>query len=293
MDRRTKKAMAEAEQLQSGVAMGDPEAMWRSALLQAGVHPVDKRLERSTSYLVDVTERMQAAGHAEAASLVARAAEAGHPQAQFVAAGLVERTDPERATELLERAAGQGETAAMLYLGLMLPPGPEATQWLTKVAQSGDPAGMYQLSLVLAASDPAAAQDWLRQAAEAGSTRAQNEFGVRAFEAGQPIDRAHPPTADPRKTGVFGPTAPTSRQDRVVADCLKCHTKTVQDHYELIVGRWFGVRGPSTAGKTGTRVHFSVCAICGCMFPIDDAARQYVATKGGEFFNPAKLHQSS
>jgi hypothetical protein len=106
--------------------------------------------------------------------------------------------------------------------------------------------------------------------------------------AGQ-LDRAHPGAKDPRRTGVFTPRTPASRGDRVMADCVHCGHQTVQDSYEMIVGRWVGLRGPTTAGKTGTRVCFRSCTACGCLYPVDDAARQYAASKGGEFFNPAKL----
>jgi hypothetical protein len=41
----------------------------------------------------------------------------------------------------------------------------------------------------------------------------------------------------------------------------------MQDHYELIVGRWFGRRGPTAAGKAGNHLNFRVCVMCGCMFP--------------------------
>jgi hypothetical protein len=106
---------------------------------------------------------------------------------------------------------------------------------------------------------------------------------------GQKLDRGHPPAIDPRHSGVFGPRTPVSRGGRVMADCIVCGRETVQDIYEMIVGRWVGLRGPSTAGKAGTRVHFRSCTGCGCLYPADDAARRYAQSKGGEFFNPARL----
>ncbi len=66
----------------------------------------------------------------------------------------------------------------------------------------------------------------------------------------------------------------------------------MQDHYELVVRAYFDQRGSATAGKVRQRVNFSACAGCGCLFPMDDLARQYANSKGGEFFNPAKLPQN-
>jgi hypothetical protein len=291
MDRGAKKAAAQAEAVRNAAAAGDPAAMWQYTLILLNLQYDDRR-EGLTSFLVRVSEVQEKERNAEAASLIDRAAQAGHPHALFVAAGLVETSDPERARELLGRAAAQGDVPSMRYLATILPAGPEAVHWLTKVAESGEVGGMYQLSKLLAASDPAAAQAWLVKAADGGNTKAQNDVGVLAFDSGtRPLDPARPSAADPRRTGLFGPKTPTSRQDRVVADCVKCAERTVQDHYELIVGKWVGLRGPGTTGKTGHRVHFSACTICGCLFPADDAARDYARLKGGEFFNPAKLHQ--
>jgi hypothetical protein len=44
-----------------------------------------------------------------------------------------------------------------------------------------------------------------------------------------------------------------------------------------------------TAGKVGSRMRFTSCAVCGCLYPADDRARRYVRARGGEFLNPAKL----
>ena len=112
---------------------------------------------------------------------------------------------------------------------------------------------------------------------------------VSAGGASQELDRAFPPTMDPRQAGIFTPRTPVTRGERIMADCVTDRRQTVQDEYELIVGRWLGVRGSSTAGKIGTRVRFRSCTECGCLYPVDDAARQYVRSKGGEFFNPARL----
>jgi hypothetical protein len=130
---------------------------------------------------------------------------------------------------------------------------------------------------------------------QAEDLRAQSEAAVAAFEAGnRALDPHHPPAQDPRDTGVFGVRTPVSRRERVVAECVSCGRKTVQDIFEIIVSAWLGpsARMPtqhSTAGKVGRRAHYSACTVCGCLYPVDEAARQHVRARGGEFFNPAKL----
>jgi hypothetical protein len=124
--------------------------------------------------------------------------------------------------------------------------------------------------------------------------RMQSDQAVQAADAAQPLDPKHPPVKDPRDSGVFQPATPATRLQRLVADCTVCGGRTVQDMFELVVGRWVGVRTGShyretAAGKTGRRVHFRSCAVCGCMYPADADSTAYVQEKGGEFFNPAKL----
>jgi hypothetical protein len=128
------------------------------------------------------------------------------------------------------------------------------------------------------------------------SSGAQSDAAVLAFKHdGQALDRSRPPAEDPRETGLFGPRTPVSRHDRVVAYCLKDGRETVQDIYEVIIGVWLGptARLPaarrSTAGKIGGRMRFSGCTVCGCLYPVDDRAREWVHAKGGDLLNPAKL----
>src|SRR5580658_7297883 len=105
---------------------------------------------------------------------------------------------------------------------------------------------------VLMAEDQVQGRDWLASAADAG---AQSDLGVASFGgAGHALDPAHPPARDPRETGVFGPRTPVSRHGRVVADCVICGKKTVQDIFEIIVSAWFGASARfhtrlTTAGK--------------------------------------------
>jgi len=144
------------------------------------------------------------------------------------------------------------------------------------------------------AEDPARAWDSPRTAAAAGNAGAQSDLAVAAFDgARHPLGPAHPPAIDPRQTGVFGVRTPVSRRGRVVAGCVTCGRKTVQDVFDVIVSRWFGAsargRTVATVGKVGRRARFSACAVCGCLYPADDAARQFARANGGEFFNPAKL----
>jgi hypothetical protein len=138
--------------------------------------------------------------------------------------------------------------------------------WPGGTAGAGDPVGPAKRGETLMAVDPGHAQ----------------------------LDPAHPPAMDPRQTGVFGPRTPVSRRERAMAECVTCGGETVQDVFDVIVGAWAGASlrfhaRLNTVGKVGQRARFSVCATCGCVYPVDDAARQFVRAKGGEFFNPAKL----
>lgn len=278
--------------LSQALAAGDPLAMWEFALRSTGLADAYAGFPGNPlPLLTRLADRVTQDGITQAHDLIERAAAAGYPPAMVVQAIWVTRSDRQGAITLFEQAAGQGDAAAMLALARLLEPDqPEAAKaWLTKLADQGDDTGMYALSRRLLADDPQASADWLAKAAAAGNVHAQSDLAVAAFERGQPLDPGHPPAVDPRLTGLLTPNTPLTRQARQVANCVKCGGKTVQDRYEFIHGRFFGLRGPTTAGKTGARVHFSGCTVCGCLYPVDEASRQYVAAKGGEFFNPAKL----
>jgi hypothetical protein len=284
--------MSRPDQLKAASAAGDPRAMWDFALYIAGVdHGGAGFPGNALPFLAAVADQVARDGRQQARDLIDHAAQAGYPPALVVQAIWITPSDRTRAVELLEQAATGGDTAAMLDLALLVAPEDPQTAktWLTRLAGQGDDAGMYALSTLLRRDDPPAADAWLHQAAAAGNVRARSDLAVLASEKGQPLDRRDPPAVDPRATGVLNPRTPVSRQARQVAGCARCGGNTVQDVYEFITGRWFGMRGPTTAGKTGTRLHFSQCTVCGCLYPLDAPSRQYVASKGGEFFNPAHI----
>jgi hypothetical protein len=296
MARNAKKQAQTTEQLWQAAEAGDPAAMWAYALMRLNLQQPPPGTPNPLAFLVRVRDAARQFGDGQTMDLINRAAQAGHTQAMVVVAELEETTDKAASERLLTQAANQGDQAAMLYLGALLEDHdrPGAIVWFTRLAELGDIGGMYRLSKLLRTEGHVdAAQAWLVKAAEAGNLRAQSDCGVQAFDSGVTrLDPAHPPTKDPRRTGVFSRNAPATRRERLVADCLHCKMRTIQDHYELIVGTYVGLRGSGTVGKAGQRVHFSACAACGCLFPMDDFSRQYVNSKGGEFFNPAKLPQN-
>ena len=86
---------------------------------------------------------------------------------------------------LLEKAAGQGHAYAMLALGQThgtRKDHEQATEWLTKAAETGMPRAMFSLGCRLdsgegvAAPDYPAAADWYRRAADAGRREAANNL---------------------------------------------------------------------------------------------------------------------
>jgi TPR repeat protein len=282
----------QVDQLMEASAAGDPRAMWDFALFIVGLDDAHAGFPgNALSFLAAVADHVTRDGSQRAHDLIDNAAEAGYPPAMVVQAIWVTRSDRPRAIRLLGQAASQGDPAAMLDLALLVAPDDPQTAkaWLTKLADQGDDAGMYALSALLRSDDPQASDAWLHKAAAAGNVRARSDLAALAFTRGQPLDPRDPPAVDPRATGVLGPSTPVSRQARQVARCVKCGVNTVQDVYEFITGRWFGLRGPTTAGKSGTRLHFSECTVCGCFYPVDAPSRRYMASKGGEFFNPAKI----
>jgi TPR repeat protein len=283
------------EALRQGAAAGDPQATWECALLALGIdHPGRPFPGNALPFLQQLASRTASDLNQRAYDLINAAAQDGQTQAMVVRATWLLDSDRPQAMSLLTDAAERGDTAAMLCVGteLAAQDQPTALTWLTRLADGGDAAGMYALSGLLRQGDAGAGQDWLIKAAQAGSVQAQSDLAVTAFEHGEPLNRDQPPFVDPRLTGVLTLTTPVTRRARQVASCLKCGKKTVQDVTEFIGGRWYGRRGPTTAGKSGTRFHFSACAVCGCLYPVDAASRQYMHGRGRDFLNPMQAEDS-
>jgi TPR repeat protein len=278
--------------LSRAIADGDAQAMWEYALLQLGLpeQPQGRRRRNELPFLTAVYRAAQGNVQPQPRELIVRAAGRGQTKAMVVRAlHLIAAGDPD-AEKLLALAADRGDTAAMLRLGTLLEidDPAQARYWLARLADAGDDAGMYALSLLVHDSDPSAAAGWLQRAASAGNVHAQSDLAVRAYEARHDqLDPVTPPAADPMRGEWFTPSTPFSRRARHVASCLKCGRKTIHDNFEFIIGRWYGLGSPGTAGKTGDRVHFSTCAVCACLFPLDDASREYVQDKGADWFDPA------
>lgn len=284
-----KSGPAQADLLMQAAAAGDPQAQWGYALLALGMEHVPDALGgNALPFLEEVGSVTASNLNQRAYELIGEAAQGGQTRAMVVQAIWLLHSDRPEAVQLLTDAADRGDTAAMLCLGTELAADDPASAqaWLTRLTGQGDAAGMYALSGLLRQGDPQAAQDWLVKAAAAGNVAAQSDLAVAGFGPGQPLDRDRPPAIDPRLTGVLAASVPLTRQARQVANCLKCGKKTVQDVVEFIIGRWYGLRGPTTAGKTGTRFHFSACTICGCLYPVDAASRQYIHSKGSDFLSP-------
>jgi TPR repeat protein len=290
----------QADPLRQAAEAGDAGAMWEYAvkLLGLTVVPAGPGVNMFPQ-LSAVAKALGHHGHADARDWVDRSAGAGHLPAMVVEAVLLEHHDRYRAEMLAKQAADRGDTAGMLYLSMLLDGDGNraaARDWYTRLADVGDHAGMALMGETLLNEDPQAARDWLQRAADAGNLRARRDLAmVAAQETGQPLDPADPPAQDPRETGLFGPRTPVSRRERVIADCLHDGRMTIQDVYEVILGAWLGptarlpMPGRNTAGKIGRRMRFRSCTACGCLYPADERARQYVAAKGGQFLNPAKL----
>jgi hypothetical protein len=287
MARGDKKQFESGERLRVAAEAGDPAAMWRYALAELNIAPpAAEGYHNALPFLVRVTKTLRDFGDHQTSDLISRAAEAGHTQAMVVVAELTEQSDPAATERWLIRAAGLGDTAAMLYLGAMLEPHDRAgaVHWFTQLAETGDAAGMYRVYKLLRTDGAAeAAQGWLVRAAQGGNLKAQSDLGVQAFEAGSVVDPASPGPRDPRRSGVFRGNLVTRHKERLAADCVTCAITTVQDHYEVVIDDFPGGRGHRHP------LQFRVCAVCGCQYPMDEDARRYVGSKGGEFFNPAKL----
>jgi hypothetical protein len=289
-----------ADALRQAAEAGDAQAMWEYAVRLLGVTmappgPGDNLFAQ----LHGVAGALGDVRHRDARNWVGRAADEGNLPAMVVEADLLERSDRQRAERLAEQAADRGDTAAMLYLGMMLARDGNraaARDWYTRLADLGDHTGMALLGELLLDEDPQAARNWLHRAADLGNLRARNELALLAAQdSGKPLDPAHPPVKDPRETGLFGPRTPVTRRERIIADCAHDGRKTIQDVFDVIAGPWLGLtarlplRERNTAGKIGRRMRFASCTVCGCLYPADDPARQWMQAKGGQFLNPAKL----
>ncbi len=296
----TDAASDQADALRQAAQAGDAEAMWEYALRLLGVTMVQPGPGGNLfAQLHGVAGALRDHRHRDARDWVAKAADAGNLHALVVEADLLEGPDRQRAERLAGQAAERGDTAAMLYLGRLLAGDGNraaARDWYTRLADLGDHAGMALLGELLLDEDPQAARNWLQQAADLGNLRARNELAMLAAQdSGKPLDPAHPSAKDPRETGLFGPSTPVSRRERIIADCAHDGRKTIQDLFEVILGPWLGptarlpVPERNTAGKVGRRMRFTSCTVCGCLYPADDRARRYVQERGGEFLNPAKL----
>ena len=86
---------------------------------------------------------------------------------------------------LLEKAAGQGHAYAMFVLGQVhdvMHATEQATEWLTKAAETGLPRAMYTLGCRLDSGEGAAAPDypaaagWYKRAADAGAGDAAEDL---------------------------------------------------------------------------------------------------------------------
>ena len=96
-----------------------------------------------------------------------------------------------------------------------------------------------------------------------------------------PLDS--PPARDPRADmgGFISSRSPVSRRERVLARCVHEDKDTVQDDYEIIIGRWFGTGFPgithkSVRGKMGQRATFRSCTECGSLYHLDEPARTFI-----------------
>jgi hypothetical protein len=120
--------------------------------------------------------------------------------------------------------------------------------------------------------------------AEVGSAP---ELGSAA-EAGS----AAPGSCDPRRNGVFPVDAEARVRDHLVELCTTCRTRTPQDYYDVLSTTWVPScsrlpwrRRPEEVERRG---FWRVCTRCACVFPINAAAREMVALRGGEHFDPAR-----
>ncbi|MES1909626.1 MAG: hypothetical protein MHM6MM_002334 [Cercozoa sp. M6MM] len=150
------------------------------------------------------------ANNKAAALLYRRAAEQGHAQAQYnlglmyyTGDGVPERH--EKARTLFQAAAEQNLPEGQCRFGIMLAKGeggdanlPRALELFRAAADQGDANAQFNLGMALGSglatngkSDPEAAAEWLRQAADAGHTKAQCYLaGMHLHGNGVPKDTA-------------------------------------------------------------------------------------------------------
>jgi uncharacterized protein len=179
--------------------------------------------------LMAVHELLTGGADGAARACLRRAAEAGHPQAQFMmgqalaAGGASNEPDPQQAQQWLERAALQGHADAQCALGDWYAAGqgagapdfveasergewqsaghgtaPDhvlARQWYEQAAQQGHVkaqwllGGLYATGAVGVARDARLATSWCKKAAEAGFAAAQATLGT-LFAQAKRMDRA-------------------------------------------------------------------------------------------------------
>lgn len=99
-------------------------------------------------------------------------------------------------------------------------------------------------------------------------------------------------TGDFPVTGVFPADAQATVRDRLVESCATCRRSTLQHLCEVVTSTWApsATRLPwrQRPEKTVRRGLWRVCTHCGCAFPLDAAARDLAARRGGEHLDPAR-----
>ena len=145
----------------------------------------------------------------DAAALLEKSADAGHPPAQLALArflqsgGVGVKADPERAKFLIQQAAESGHAPAQSAYGALLMEQidlkardisfAEPLQWFRKAADQAEPAGMCRLGMMIAAGqgiepDPAAGWKWISKAAQTGHPFALNEAGI-CLQQGRGVEK--------------------------------------------------------------------------------------------------------
>ena len=145
----------------------------------------------------------------DAAALLEKSADSGHPPAQYALARFLQsggagvKADAERAKFLLQQAAESGYASAQSAYGELLMERidlkardisfAEPLQWFRKAADQAEPAGMCRLGMMLAvgegiAADPAAGWKWIAKAAKTGHPLALNEAGI-CLQQGRGVEK--------------------------------------------------------------------------------------------------------